>query len=36
MIDYKKQEFLKHYTKSVRALGWEPSDYFIKDIREKS
>ena len=29
-------ELLEHYAKSVRALGWEPEDDFIRDIREKS
>ena len=26
---------LKHYAKSVHALGWKPNDYFIKDVRGK-
>ena len=29
-------QLLKHYSKSVRELGWEPDDCFIKDIRGKS
>ena len=30
------KKLLEHYAKSARALGWEPEDSFIRDIRGKS